>query len=127
MGLRCAEAARQPRRLSGSSPLPSTTHTERLFRFLVIDTTLGLVLVVSGLVAWERRPAVRTGPLLVGAGALWSVGSYAPAGVMPFALYGFAFERYYDILFAYLALTFPDRRLPRWDRAVLVLLAGASW
>ena len=36
-------------------------------RFLVIDTTLGLVLVVSGLVAWERRPSVRTGPLLVGA------------------------------------------------------------
>jgi signal transduction histidine kinase len=94
-------------------------------RFVVIDTTLGLVLVVSGLVAWERRPSVRTGPLLVTAAALWSVGSYAPAGVMPFALYGFAFERYYDVVFAYLALTFPDRRLARWDRAVLATLAGA--
>ena len=94
-------------------------------RFVVIDTTLGLVLVVSGLVAWERRPAVRTGPLLVGSAALWSVGAYAPAGLMPFALLGFAFERYYDVTFAYLTLSFPDRRLARWDRAVLGLLAGA--
>ena len=44
---------------------------------------------------------------------------------MPFALLGFAFERYYDVVFAYLALTFPDRRLARWDRVVLGLLAGA--
>ena len=44
---------------------------------------------------------------------------------MPFALFGFAFERYYDVVFAYLALTFPDRRLARWDRAFLALLGGA--
>ena len=94
-------------------------------RFLVIDTSLGLVLVVTGLVAWERRPSVRTGPLLVASGALWSVGAYAPSGLMPFALLGFAFERYYDVVFAYLTLTFPDRRLARRDRVVLGLLAGA--
>ena len=79
----------------------------------MIDTSLGLVLVVTGLVAWERRPSVRTGPLLVASGALWSVGAYAPSGLMPFALLGFAFERYYDVVFAYLTLTFPDRRLAR--------------
>jgi signal transduction histidine kinase len=94
-------------------------------RFLVIDTTLALVLLGTGLLAWERRPQVRTGPLLVASSALWSVGSYAPAGLMPFALLGFAFERYYDVAFAYLALSFPDRRLGRSDRVVLGLLAGA--
>jgi signal transduction histidine kinase len=43
---------------------------------------------------------------------------------MPWAVLGFAFERYYDVLLAFLALTFPDARLQRWDRIVLGALAA---
>jgi signal transduction histidine kinase len=63
--------------------------------------------VVAGLLAWERRPEVPYGALLVLSGALWFVGSYAPAGLMPYSWLGFAFERYYDIVLAAIALTFP--------------------
>jgi signal transduction histidine kinase len=93
-------------------------------RFVVLDTGLGLLFVVAGLTAWERRPEVRTGPLLVASAVLWSVGAYAPTGVMPWAVLGFAFERYYDVLLAFLTLSFPDARLRRRDRLVLGTLAA---
>ena len=41
----------------------------------LVDAATGVVLVLAGLVAWDRRPAWRTGPLLVVAGYLWYVGS----------------------------------------------------
>lgn len=94
-------------------------------RFLVLDTGLGLLFVAAGLVAWERRPEVWTGPLLVASAVLWSVGAYAPAGLTPWSVLGFAFERYYDVLLAFLALTFPDARLRRLDRIVLGALVAA--
>ncbi len=93
-------------------------------RFLVLDTGLGLLFVAAGLIAWGRRPEVWTGPLLVASAVLWSVGSYAPAGLEPWSTLGFAFERYYDVLLAFLVLTFPDARLQRPDRVVLGALAA---
>lgn len=94
-------------------------------RFLVLDTTFGLVFVIAGLIAWERRPEVRSGPLLVLSGALWFVGSYAPAGVVPASTLGFAFERYYDLILAFLVLTFPDVPLSPRLRLVLGIMGGA--
>jgi len=95
-------------------------------RFLIIDTTVGLGFVAAGTIAWKLRPEARTGPVLVASGALWFVGSYAPAGLVGWATIGFAFERYYDLLLAFLVLTFPDARLARWDKLVLGLL-GAGY
>ncbi len=94
-------------------------------RFLFLDGTVGLLFILSGLVAWSARPEVRTGPLLLASGVLWFVGSYAPTTLMPASVLGFAFERYYDVLLALLVLTFP--RVPlRGPRAlVLMVLAGA--
>lgn len=94
-------------------------------RFLVLDTTGAVVFVVAGIVAWERRPEVGVGPVLVASAALWSVGSYAPMGLMPWTVLGFAFERYYDLLLAFLVLSFPETRLARGDRLLLGLMAGA--
>jgi signal transduction histidine kinase len=90
-----------------------------------LDTTLGLVFVVAGLVAWQRRPDVSTGPLLILAGALWFVGSYAPTGLVPLSTMGFAFERYYDLILAFLVLTFAGAPLSRSGRIVLVVMATA--
>ena len=94
-------------------------------RFLVIDTAGGLVFAVAGIVAWERRPEVWAGPVLVASAALWSVGSYAPMGLMPWTVLGFAFERYYDLLLAFLVLSFPQARLTRGDRLLLGVMASA--
>src|SRR3954464_12972323 len=94
-------------------------------RFLVFDGAVGLLFILSGLVAWSARPDVRTGPLLVGSAVLWFVGSYAPTGFMPVSLLGFSFERYYDVLIAFLVLTFPDTALQGFSRVVVMCLAGA--
>ncbi len=94
-------------------------------RFLVLDTAFGLVFVTAGLIAWERRPEVRSGPLLALAGALWFVGSYAPTSLVPASSLGFAFERYYDLVLAYLALSFPDVALSARQRLVLGVMGAA--
>jgi signal transduction histidine kinase len=93
----------------------------------LFDASTGVVITLAGLVAWDRRPARRTGPLLVLAGYLWYVGSlyvlFPAESSVPF--HSFTFRGYYDVLLAWVILSFPGDRLEsRWDRAaVLALLA----
>ena len=62
----------------------------------VTDALAGLILIVAGLVAADRRPGGRTGPLLILAGYLWYVGDlyfvFPDASVVP--LLSFAFRGY---------------------------------
>ncbi len=88
--------------------------------FLVLETTLGTLFVVAGLVAWERRPEALTGPILTLSGALWFAGSYALTPYEPVAGIAWSFERYYDPLLAFLALSFPARRIPSSTARLLV-------
>ena len=90
--------------------------------FLALDTTLGVVFIVAGYVAWRRRPEIPTGPLLVLSGALWFVGSYGLMPIVPFAALGFAFSQLYDLVLAYLLLTFPGERLTGARRLALAAL-----
>lgn len=95
-------------------------------QFLVLDTTLGLLFVAAGAVAWQRRPEVLTGPILTASGALWFAGSWAPMGIEPWSGIAFSFERYYDPLLAFLALAFPGRRpASRTGLAVVAVMSGA--
>ncbi|MDQ3734047.1 MAG: sensor histidine kinase [Actinomycetota bacterium] len=94
-------------------------------RFLLLDTLLGLIFVAAGMLAWRRRPDVRTGAALTLCAGLWFLSSYGPSGIAALSALGFAFERYYDLVLAYLVLTFPDRRLDRHSRLVLVVLAAS--
>ncbi|MBA3369288.1 MAG: sensor histidine kinase [Geodermatophilaceae bacterium] len=93
-------------------------------RFLLLETLLGLTFLVAGKLAWRRRPDVRTGPALTLCAALWFLGSYGPSGIAGLSMIGFSFERYYDVVLAYLVLTFPDRRLNQLSRLVLAALAA---
>jgi len=93
--------------------------------FLIVDTGIGLLFVTVGAVAWRRRPTSRTGPILALSGALWSLGSYGPTGFVPVWVLGFAFEGYYDVALALLALTFPADRLSRVGRMAMWGLGGA--
>jgi signal transduction histidine kinase len=91
----------------------------------LFDAATGVVIAAAGLIAWDRRPAWRTGPLLVLAGYLWYVGSlYVIVGdstAIPFL--GFALRGYYDVILAFVVLTVPgDRFRTRFDHAAVVLL-----
>ena len=91
--------------------------------FLILDTTLGLLFIGSGYVAWSRRPDVPTGRLLVLCGVLWFVGSYGLTSIGALAAVGFALSGLYDLPLAYLLLTFPTDRLAGVRRAAVAALA----
>ncbi|MDQ3716884.1 MAG: sensor histidine kinase, partial [Actinomycetota bacterium] len=93
-------------------------------RFLLLDTILGLIFLGAGMVAWRRRPDVATGAALTLCSVLWFLGSYGPTQIGSLSALGFAFERYYDPVLAYLVLTFPHRRLALLSRLLLVVLAA---
>lgn len=93
--------------------------------FLIIDTGLALVFLAAGTVAWRRRPTSRTGPILVLSAALWSFGSYNPAQVPAVWAVAFAFEGYYDVALALLAMTFPAGSLDRAGRVLMTALVSA--
>lgn len=93
--------------------------------FLVLDTSLGLLFLVAGAAAWQRRPTSRTGPILVLSAALWSLGSYGPTEIEPVWIIGFAFEGYYDVALALLAFTFPAIALGVRGRRLMTVLLSA--
>jgi signal transduction histidine kinase len=93
--------------------------------FLALDTSLALLFLVAGAIAWQRRPTSRTGPILVLSAALWSFGSYGPTGFEPVWILGFGFEGYYDVALALLALTFPAVALARSGRVAMAVLFSA--
>src|SRR5688572_20799197 len=93
--------------------------------FLVLEPSFALLFLVAGAVAWQRRPTSHTGPLLVLSAALWTLGSYAPTGIEPVWALGFAFEGYYDVALALLALTFPADSLAGRARVAWTVLLGA--
>jgi signal transduction histidine kinase len=93
--------------------------------FLILETSFALLFLVAGAAAWQRRPTSHTGPLLVLSAALWTLGGYGPTGIEPIWAIGFAFEGYYDVTLALLALTFPADRLAGRGRTVWMVLLGA--
>ena len=93
--------------------------------FLALDTSLALLFLVAGAIAWQRRPTSRTRRILVLSAALWSLGSYGPTGLQPVWALGFAFEGYYDVALALLALTFPAAALGRAGRVAMAVLFSA--
>lgn len=93
----------------------------------VFDGATGVVIVLAGLVAWDRRPGLRTGPFLVLAGYLWYVGSLyiiLPGGT-PIPFLAFGLRGYYDPILAFVVLAFPGDRLEsKGDRTAVLALLG---
>ncbi|MDL2334914.1 MAG: sensor histidine kinase [Chloroflexota bacterium] len=95
----------------------------------VTDAATGLILIAAGLIAADRRPSGRTGPLLVVAGYLWYVGDlffvFPDASIVP--LLSFAFRGYYDIVIAFLILSFPAGRLQTTAQRIVIAALIAAY
>jgi signal transduction histidine kinase len=95
----------------------------------VADAVTGWILVAAGLVAWGRRRGSTTGPLLVVAGYLWYVGDlyfvFPTASIVP--LLSFAFRGLYDVVLAFVLLSFPGGRLETPVRRVAVAAVAVAY
>ena len=94
-------------------------------RFLVLDTLGALAFVIAGSIAWQRRPDVLTGPILVGCAVLWSIGSYGPSLQPVVTHLGYALGGWYDVALAVLVLALPARWPDRRGRRIVAVLAAA--
>jgi signal transduction histidine kinase len=104
---------------------PFWTHQHIFWSGLIITVAVGASFIGSGAVAWWRRPANRTGPLLVLVGYLWFVPtlSYVPNNV-PWTI-SQVWATLYQPVLGYVALAYPTGRLlTRWDRRVIALAVG---
>jgi signal transduction histidine kinase len=96
---------------------------------ILTDAASGLAFSLSGLIAWQRRPGNRVGPLMTGIGLFWFGGDllFAPVPLVgPLSLAAQAGAR---LLFAWLLLAFPsgrlDSQLHRWAVGLIGGLALA--
>ena len=96
---------------------------------VLTDAASGLAFSLAGLIAWQRRPRNRVGPLMTGIGLFWFGGDllFAPVPLVgPLSLAAQAGAR---LLFAWLLLAFPagrlDSQLHRWAVGLIGGLAVA--
>jgi signal transduction histidine kinase len=103
----------------------------------------GWTFLLTGAVAWARRPDNRIGPLLLTIGFSWFVGTHVRASVDWMSYLARAFQGYYEPLIGALVLAYPSGRLAgrperfvigvwllnqvAWSIAQLVLLRPLSW
>jgi signal transduction histidine kinase len=80
----------------------------------VADGIVGLVLLVAAIVAWDRRPQSRVGPLMGLAGLTWFAGNLAS---------GLLFVHRGPLV--HLHLSYPTGRLRRWTARATVVVAYA--
>jgi signal transduction histidine kinase len=88
---------------------------------LVSDLLGGWAFMVAGLVAWERLPDRRIGPIAVLIGFTWFVGSYGPSGSTLVRYLATSFQGFFAPCMAWLAIAYPTGRVgPGAGRVVLV-------
>jgi hypothetical protein len=79
--------------------------------------------VVSGLVAWHRRPENRIGPLMLATGFLWFLSALPPSSVGVLFTVGYATATWAKAVFTQTVLAYPEGRLhSRLERALVIAL-----
>lgn len=90
--------------------------------WVTVDALPGIAFLIGGLLAWNRRPEARIGPLMVATGVSWYAGTVAASTVPWIDRLGHSFQGYYDALLAWLVLAYPTGRLT--SRAARFVVAG---
>jgi signal transduction histidine kinase len=111
--------------------------------WLLGDFLGGWAFLVTGTIAWLRRPGNRIGPLLIAIGLAWFVGTWGRSSIDWVSHLGRSLQGFYDPLLGALVLAYPSGRLAGrlerllvggwiaeqavWMLAQLVLLRPLSW
>jgi signal transduction histidine kinase len=86
------------------------------------DLAVGWTFIACGLVAWDRRPASRSGLLMVATGAAWFLPNFAPSSVAALAWAADRTLFLYRGPLVHLLLTFPAARTSSLPTRVAVVL-----
>jgi signal transduction histidine kinase len=93
----------------------------------LIDLLTGWTVAATGLVAWIRAPASRTGPLLIASGAAWFVNNFSAVDAAILAAFAIWLEQLYRAPLLQAVLTFPSGRAATpAERAAVVVAWGVS-
>ena len=87
---------------------------DRPLWWIALDFVPGVVFLIAGPVAWDRRPDTRVGPLRVAIGFTWFVGTYGATEDVRLSVAAHAFQGYFNALLAWLVLAYPTGRLRDW-------------
>ena len=95
--------------------------------WVLADLVPGIVFLIAGQVAWDRRPDTRVGPLMVAISFAWYVGTYGALADPRLGGVAHAFQGYFLALLAWLVLAYPSGRLGNAaSRRVVDGLAGSD-
>ena len=75
------------------------------------DVVPGVAFLVCGLLAWQRRPDGRIGPLMIATGFAWFIGTYAASSEPTVGRFAHGFQGWYLAFLAWLVLAYPTGRL----------------
>jgi signal transduction histidine kinase len=92
---------------------------------ILTDAASGFAFVLAGLAAWHRRPANRSGPLMLGIGLAWFAGDFLFAPVPLVGPTSFGAQAAARILFAWLLLAFPSGTLESSVHRAATAVIGA--
>ena len=112
---------------SASVALALLNDNDRSTIEVVLTTWITLPYVVSGLVAWRRRPTNRFGPLLVAAGFVYALSTLQWATVPVVHTFGHLFDLLPAAVFLHVYLAYPTGRLAgRFERVVVAVGYAAA-
>lgn len=107
-------------RLTGAAALAAVSGAAGSWAYLraggsagdvVRDLSVGWAYAAAGIVAWRRRPANRTGPLMVAEGITWFLGNLQGTSVPALFAFGAWWEALNMAILLHLILCFPEGRL----------------
>jgi signal transduction histidine kinase len=94
----------------------------------LLDATVGLSYFAAGIVALDRKPGNRTGPLLVAYGVAWFLGNWSNLDLPVLPVLGFVGGAVSTAFLAHVALGYPTGRLrTRFERLTLVGVYAVSF
>jgi signal transduction histidine kinase len=102
-------------RLAAGWPLP----------WVIGDIVPGVAFLLCGLLAWQRRPDSRIGPLMIATGFTWFVGTYGASTDPVTARLAYGFQGWFEAFLAWLVLAYPTGHMrSAASRVVLGLFFG---
>jgi signal transduction histidine kinase len=103
--------------------LQQVEHADRPAAWLLGDFLGGWTFLLTGAIAWIRRPGNRIGPLLLVIGFAWFVGTWGRSDVDWVFHFGRSLQGFSEPLLGVLVLTYPSGRIVRR----LDLLVAGAW